>query len=1100
MGPNQLNSDALREVVAQASTPFERLNGAFEACSGPGDDPIIDTRFAQWCQVAAAGDAERFARRLAWGGLDETAARRALGPVRLKQESPLPPWAAMLAQLLQELPTSAVPGSDGEIARAGRSADPRVACQPRFLHSEERLPFEEILAPLVAAASRQLGARAGARCEQLSEEALASLERALLRGLCGLCAESLELEFSLFRASQASSLSRLIAGLSDPDSQEFYQAFVTRMLQGRLNAFFQEYCVLARLVGTTSRHWIEMATEFLDRLAADRATIAATFNEGDDPGRIVTLQASISDNHNEGRAAMILQWESGLKLVYKPKDTGLEQAWFDLLGWFNAHGAPLPFQQLKVLDRSTHGWVEFAQHLPCPDEAAARRYYQRCGMLLCLIYALQGNDCHFENIIASGEQPVLIDLETVMHPQAVEPDAATSDFRMAVNREFGSSVLRTALLPRWIPTQEQKAMDVSALGAVEEQEGFTEIAKWRAVNTDQMVLESEMGRMRPGSNAAMLNGTPLLPNDYADDLESGFRQMYRLLMERREALLAPDGPLAPLAEQRVRFIFRATRTYVLVMRKARQPASARNGADHGIQLDHLSRALLFEEEKPLLWPFLEAERQAMERGDVPFFTALAGSEAIEVSPGQVIADCFQGSCHDRALAQIRELNERDLERQTSFIRAALTSRVAAPHQAGMESAPPLEEIEPLPASELVEEAIRLAHQLREEAIGGSDSGVTWVTLRLMFEIQKYQLEVTGPDLYGGGAGIALYLAALEHVTGGAEFRDLALAALEPLRKDLRGAYADRLARDFGIGGASGLGAFVYALTRTGALLGEEALLADARAATALITAERIDADRVYDVIAGSAGTILGLLALHQVAGESEPLERAVECGRHLLEHRTASETGDRAWVTIDGNMLTGFAHGAAGIAYALLRLYGATGEHAFHEAAAEAIRYEQSLYSPEQENWPDLREWKPGEPYSRWGMAWCHGAPGIGLARVAGLPWLDTPEIRADIAVAMRRTRGCGVQRPDHLCCGNLSRAEILLEVGRRLSRPEWIGEAQRRAASVVRRARGNEKYQFVWEIEHLSMPGLFMGASGIGYALLRAAYPERLPAVLLWE
>jgi lantibiotic modifying enzyme len=30
-------------------------------------------------------------------------------------------------------------------------------------------------------------------------------------------------------------------------------------------------------------------------------------------------------------------------------------------------------------------------------------------------------------------------------------------------------------------------------------------------------------------------------------------------------------------------------------------------------------------------------------------------------------------------------------------------------------------------------------------------------------------------------------------------------------------------------------------------------------------------------------------------------------------------------------------------------------------------------------------------------------------------------------------------------------------------------------------------------------MPGLFQGMSGIGYALLRAAYPGRFPSVLLW-
>ena len=71
-----------------------------------------------------------------------------------------------------------------------------------------------------------------------------------------------------------------------------------------------------------------------------------------------------------------------------------------------------------MLDRSTHGWVEFVEHLPCRDHDEARRYYERAGMLLCLFYVLEGTDCHYENIIASGEYPVLIDTETLMHHRA----------------------------------------------------------------------------------------------------------------------------------------------------------------------------------------------------------------------------------------------------------------------------------------------------------------------------------------------------------------------------------------------------------------------------------------------------------------------------------------------------------------------------------------------------------------------------------------------------------------------------------------------------------------------------------------------------------
>jgi lantibiotic modifying enzyme len=39
-------------------------------------------------------------------------------------------------------------------------------------------------------------------------------------------------------------------------------------------------------------------------------------------------------------------------------------------------------------------------------------------MLLALVQALEGTDCHLENIVASGDQPVLVDAETLLHPRA----------------------------------------------------------------------------------------------------------------------------------------------------------------------------------------------------------------------------------------------------------------------------------------------------------------------------------------------------------------------------------------------------------------------------------------------------------------------------------------------------------------------------------------------------------------------------------------------------------------------------------------------------------------------------------------------------------
>jgi lantibiotic modifying enzyme len=70
--------------------------------------------------------------------------------------------------------------------------------------------------------------------------------------------------------------------------------------------------------------------------------------------------------------------------------------------------------------------------------------------------------------------------------------------------------------------------------------------------------------------------------------------------------------------------------------------------------------------------------------------------------------------------------------------------------------------------------------------------------------ERSQLRVIGYDLYSGATGVAMFLAALDRLDGAERYRDLALAALAPLREEIncrqRG---PRLARSIGIGGPLG---------------------------------------------------------------------------------------------------------------------------------------------------------------------------------------------------------------------------------------------------------------------------------------------------------
>jgi type 2 lantibiotic biosynthesis protein LanM len=1083
---NYLDSARLAEIATRASPLAERLTDPVVARADGRGAELAERRLAAWRESAAGGDPNRFARRLAWSGLDEAAARAALGCAGARYTE-LPAWCGVLAEQLRA-------------AEAVRGA----ARPPRFVRAETPVAFEDALAPLVARAGERLLERAGPLDDVLSEAAVAALERVLLLRLFDILSPTLQLEYSLHRARTTSRLGRLL-GAEPADGRDVYAGFVRRLQhEGGWADLFTEYAVAARLTGTASALWIDACSELAERLRHDRAAIGHAYLGGRDPGVVATLQGAISDSHRGGRSAAVLAFSSGLRLVYKPKDLALERHWFALLDWVNERCGLPRLRSLVVLDRGQYGWVEHAARDACADEEAARRYFRRSGSLLCLVHALQGSDCHLENVIACGEQPVLIDLETVMQPQLVLAGSGGA-LRELVDRSFGSSVLRTGLLPRWLGAQ-GRVVDLSALGAVDEQQSLREVPVWKDVNRDGMEIAAERVRFRGNANVATLDGEPLDALAYSQEIEAGFRDTYRALLRHREELLAPAGPLAPFAAARIRFVHRSTRVYHHLMTQARQPATLRDGADHSLVLEGLARAMLVRAGRPPLWPLLAEELAAVENLDVPLFRGRADDDRVEIRSDEWSETCFRQSAYAQAVATIRSFDDEDLLRQSAYIRGAIAARGpdevhrrSVVEESASEAAQPPP---PVSAADLVAEAEGLAEALVSEAIGTVDTGFTWVSFRLMFDVQRFQVDLCGGDLYSGNAGIALFFGALFRATRDERYATLARATLVPVLDGLDRLLTEPASREISLGGGGGLGSVLYALSQVGDRIGDPELVRRAARASSLVTAERIAADRVFDVIGGSAGAILGLLALDRVrGGDDEAVDRALACGRHLLAHRRPGERGGRAWVTLDDAMLTGFAHGAAGIAYALLRLYGATGAEELRAAAEEAVEYESGCYSAERRNWPDLRAHKldAGEGPS-WGVAWCAGATGVGLARAGGLPWLDTAQVRADIEAALATTLASGCEGPDHLCCGNLGRVEMLVETGRRLGRPEIVAAGLERAARVVERARRRQTYLSNWNVEGVSMPGLFVGTSGAGLALLRLAHADCAPSALLWE
>ncbi|GAP94813.1 type 2 lanthipeptide synthetase LanM family protein [Leptolyngbya sp. NIES-2104] len=1077
----QITQEDLIKIVEQASTIPERLGTEFLPNSMQIDNSTIDSRIDHWCQTVAQGNPAQFEKRLTWDDLDLSKIRQALGSVHLANPQNLPAWAETLRAVLESIDLDSVLALDKNLLEEKYPLD---AKQP--------LPFEELSLPFIDFARQTLMARSGFNYFLLSAESHATLERSLLQSLTLLCSQAMGDDFLVFRLYEQPCLIRQIGQLEGSHSTEQYDKFIRKMLAGELLNFFQEYAVLARLVATLTDFWVNHFSEFLQRLASDWSNIQVTFQGGAELGQVVSIQPGLSDAHHNGRSVIKLTFASGLKLIYKPKDLGLEEAYFQLVSWLNENGIPQPLKVLQLINCSGYGWVEYVEHCPCPDQAAVARYYQRAGMLLCLLYSLSGTDFHQENIIACGEHPVPIDLEMLMSAVARQEESSeiTANAVSMAFDQFTYSVLSTSLLPSWELGRDGVAYDMSGLGGFGDQPTNFHRLVWRNINTDGMVLHREDVKTRSCSNVVILNGVRVSLSDYAEELVEGFRQMYQFLIAHQDTLLAANSSLIVLAHQRVRSIFRATQVYTSLLAETLQPKFLRDGAERSIALDVLSKSLLKYEKKPNSWKIVAAEQQALTHLDIPFFSTHPDRYDLTISADQSVKHYFVESSYDHIVTRFRQLNETDLAQQIGFIRSSLYTNFAGNFASPLSEKPilNLDAIEPIAKKTLIQQAEAIALELQTRAICAPDGSVTWIGMSYLPEAERLQQMPMGYDLYDGTFGVALFLSALEKVTGNGKFHRLALGALQPLFNLLQISnplHKQAILRKIGVGGGKGFGSILYTLVRSSQFLAEPMLLNEAQSIASVIIPELIANDRKFDVISGTAGTILGLLALHQATFNPAVLEQAVLCGYHLLNHRTVSDRGLKAWKTLNGEVLTGFSHGAAGIAYSLLRLYEVTQNAEFLAAATEAIADEQSAF----------RE------TSEFATSWCNGAPGIGLARLGSLAILETDEIRQEIAIALQTTQKLGIQDIDHLCCGNFGRIETLLVGAIQLKQPELAEIAQKQAAWIVTRAINTGSFQLFPKLfRGIYNPGFFQGSAGIGYELLRLAHPEQLPSVLLWQ
>ncbi|MEQ5857159.1 T3SS effector HopA1 family protein [Halomonas sp. EF61] len=397
------------------------------------------------------------------------------------------------------------------------------------------------------------------------------------------------------------------------------------------------------------------------------------------------------------------------------------------------------------------------------------------------------------------------------------------------------------------------------------------------------------------------------------------------------------------------------------------------------------------------------------------------------------------------------------------------------------------------------EALAIANQLCADALWYG-STCTWIDDDVddaSGAMTAYARSMNG-SLYDGSLGVAAFLTLLAEASHDDSHRNTAVGALwhalDQSNTSTISLYEGRL-------GIVSQGAWLARRLDQSCLL--DGYQQAARTLLGRLPQECAEADLMH----GLAGAVLGLFGVANALPELAACCRtqARHYAERLVRQASRSPHGWHWPCPPQPLGLCGLAHGNAGITLAFAAMYRCDQSPLWRQAIDAALAYEDFWYLPKQANWPYLFAEDAASFEDRpehCGMAWCHGAPGIALSRLALWCLLDDRRYRAralagfaTVAEDLHRERPRAGESFT-LCHGPAGNADSLLDAALLLQRPDWGLLARATARRGILKQAGRWKSGLGVADGHAT--GLMLGLAGTGYFLLRCALREPPPSLLL--
>lgn len=1040
--------------------------------------PDAGSAVAEW-QRSAHLDDRTFATRLASAGFTRATFAAVVGRAPFAADPVATAWVAELHDVLATPPSF------------GGSAALRL-----YGEHTTRIPFEGLLSRFAARYAVRLVAEADPASTDLAVRLYPSLVEGLLVDLWDVAHRTLV--FDVHRAAGAG----LLRGRTPHERYDHYDREVLADT-GRAEALFTEFPVLGRALVEHAGAWLAASAELLEHLVTDLPALRRYGLAPDLPVELV--ECGLGDRHLGGRSVARIEFADGSSLIHKPRPVEAEQLYADVVALLDELVPGMCLHAMRTVPRDGYGWCEYLERTPCRDRDAVRRYHRHVGGALAALHVLGAVDIHMGNLIAAGESPVPVDLETILQHTSVRDRTALTANELAIDM-LAQSVLATAMVPsRLFGDGMSAGVDISGISGGAPQRSPRALPTLIDPFTDRMRIEGRHREMRGARNRPVLDGVPVDPAAWTGDIVEGFTDAY-------EAVHAHAGRFDALVQDAsditVRYLARTTRRYDLFRYERYHPDYLTDGLDTERLLEKLWTAVTTRSD---LAPIVESERAQLLAGDIPSFSSRPGSTDL-YSGGTVVAEDYfdQPSAVSirRTLALFgpdhRAVQLTVLDDSLGLIRDRAADRFdLAAHQPATADGPVVGR------DQLAELARRALDGLADRAMLGEDD-CTWIGVATDgIRDESLTFKPLTTNLYDGLGGMALVFAHAARALGVDSYAEIARRSAQPLITELRGAIADGATRR--VGAFGGLAGSLYALDHVEVSIGAVAgtavdedwtdLLAASLPYLARCAARESSPDLVSG-LAGCAAVAAGLATRHDLPGLADV---AAICVEGL--HRSAVPAGDGlAWrFGPEDPLLGGFSHGAAGIGWALLRTARVFGDDRAHDLGERALAYDAGLRIPDVAAWQDLRDFR-----DRTGVVqkhptlWCHGATGIGISRVlahasAGPGAGSAERYLAEARVAVDAVIAAGSLASQGLCHGDAGSIEFLRLAASvpQLGSHVTVADRQRALleAHLVRTLEA-DGFRF-GRVSGRNVPGLMMGRAGVCLELLRMIDDRYAPAVL---